>query len=136
MRHRLYLTLALTLAALVLRVPVAHAQEAPPAPPPNSTSVSPDFIPPNGGSTYRYWDDDGWGTLRVINAAHAWYSGDLLVQVRLTQNGRSYVGSGLVLGNRIYFTILGYFFQGQTLGWGSYHYSLDNPGNQIRFYLQ
>src|SRR5438093_11216059 len=137
MRHRFHLTLVVTLAALMLHGSAAHAQGTASPPPPNlPSSVGPNFAPPTGGMTYRYWDDDGWGSLSVVHAAYAWYSGDLLVQVRLAQNGRSYVGSGVLSGNRLHFTILGYFFQGQTLGWGSYHYSLAHPGNQRRFYLQ
>jgi hypothetical protein len=163
MQHTVRPLIVLAVAAALFSAPVVHAQDfgppppdpvgpaQPVGPPPSQPSVptpasQPPVTPtvtqpgvavfPPGGSTYRFWDQDGWGVLTVQYAGTAWYTSAALIQVRLTQNGRIAIGSGVVVGNRIYFTLLGYFFQGQTPGWGSYHYSLGHPGYQWRFYLQ
>jgi hypothetical protein len=82
MRH--VLRLALTAATLALSAQLAHAQGV--------------NIPPPGAVTYVYSDSDGQGTLTVTPlgvSTNIPAPGARQIQVRITQNGNQYTGSGI-----------------------------------------
>jgi hypothetical protein len=136
---RVALTLALATVAFFASS-AAHAQDttlpADPAGAQNPNQIRALFFPGSSSSSalYRYYDDDGWGYLSVGNYGSAWYTGNPLVTVQLSQNGRQFSGSGISYGGLLFFEIQGYFFQCYAPGWGTYHPG-GYPYSQRRFYL-
>jgi hypothetical protein len=111
---RAYAALAIT--ALALLAPAAHAD--PPAPAGDGKPVWKyilDFVP------MTYWDKDGKGQLLVIHVGNDPNNDTPFIKVQLKQNGKEYVGSGVLAGGKMVFSIGPYIFQTDGLGWGSYH---------------
>jgi hypothetical protein len=111
--------LALFLALSTLSIPRVQAQQ--PAIP------QPSPLPPNQPVTYRYSDNDGFGTITLTDIGVDPGTGGHLLQVRIVQNGTTFDGSGLTyplpteprpLNNLITFTVqaqggVPFFFQGK-----------------------
>src|SRR6266508_4426362 len=121
MRRALHmLAVALTLATTALIAPIAHADPPVPQLPSQPQAF---FFFPGGGTDYWYYDNDGWGTLKVTNAGTGYGTGVQLIKVQLKQNGGTISGSGISYGGLLVFTLANYVFQVYPTGWGSYHYS-------------
>jgi len=133
MRRALHmLAVALTLVTSALLAPAVHADPPPPQLPSQPQSL---FFVPGGGTNYWYYDNDGWGTLKVTDAGYGYGTGVQLIKAQLKQNGNTFYGSGISYGGLLVFTMSDYVFQVEPTGWGSYHPS-GNPYNQTWFWLQ
>ena len=113
------LPLALVLAMSTLVVPRVQAQQ--PAIP------QPSPLPPNQPVTYRYSDNDGFGSITLTDLGPDTGTGGHILRVSIVQNGFQFDGSGLTyplpneprpLNNLITFTVqapggVPYFFQGK-----------------------
>jgi hypothetical protein len=127
---------ALTLTAATLSLLTAPALATPPPPSGNGHPTHQyiiDFVP------LTYWDNEytlyGPGTLELTHAGNDPNNNTILVSVRLRQGGRTYLGSGVSLPNKLVFSVGGLFFQCDVPGWGSYHVE-GNPNNLHWVYLE
>jgi hypothetical protein len=132
MRHSLRLmALALTVATTALLAPVTHADPPPPQLPSQTPML---HFDQNGGANYYYWDSDGWGALNVKMVASGYASGVPLFNCKLSQNGNTFYGSGVMNGSYLFFTMNDYVFQGTPKNYGSY-YPIGNPNKQSYFWI-
>jgi hypothetical protein len=134
MQAFLRLAQVLTVATTVLWTSVAQA--APPTPRGNgrpALSYVLDYAP------FIYWDADwrlyGPGQLQLLHVGNDPNNDTVLVRAVLKQGGRTYTGSGVVVGNKLSLTMGNYVFQSDLPGWGSYHVA-GNPNRLYWFYLE
>lgn len=135
---RLALTLIAAIGAFV--APVAQAQ-GPSVPAPAIPAIPPPgTLPPNQPVTFRYTDNDGTGSITLLDIGPDSATGGRQIKVTIQQNGFRFDGSGFFLQletlrpftSVLSFTVvspngLSYFFEGKTMlgveltGQGSYH---------------
>jgi hypothetical protein len=149
MRRSLRLmALALAVATTAMLAPMAHAAdpqppELPSTPPPADVLVDAPADPAAGpqpnlvtqnGTTYLYYDSDGWGSLKVMKVGSAYGTSLPLIYCQFKQNGKTLYGSGVSYESYLTFSIGNYLFQCKPYGWGSYQ-PAGSPKNQSWCFL-